>query len=205
MRWMSSVNTHTQISPLTLEATTNRCRPHKSSSYASFHLPWTLSSPLQFLFSWPTGPVSNHMAQSQGPSFSNTAVMCKTQVTSPLAEAWTSSTSLSVGHHPTRSHRQVDYSGRLARTCPGMPARHNCRPCGSSPYPGQPPGPRCYLQLAGRQHHTTVSWGLQSSLCTPSELWVEYHQKNWPDFTHKYKVKTNAMATYHKYKWGQNA
>ena len=40
---------------------------------------------------------------------------------------------------------EVDHSGRLARTCLGMPARHDCRPCVSSPYPGQPPGPRCYL------------------------------------------------------------
>ena len=40
---------------------------------------------------------------------------------------------------------EVDPSGRPTRTCPGMPARHDCRPCMSSPYPGHPPGPRCYL------------------------------------------------------------
>ena len=40
---------------------------------------------------------------------------------------------------------EVDHSSRLARTCSGMLARHDCRLCVSSLYPGRPPGPRCYL------------------------------------------------------------
>ena len=120
MQRMSSVNTHTQISPLTLNATTYRCRPHKGyilkitnqnefPTLHTRHIPMTdtllqlcelhlrghypvLSSFFSFGHSGPitesnhmdqsqnSGPItkSNHMDKSQGPSFSNTAAMCKT-------------------------------------------------------------------------------------------------------------------------------
>ena len=47
---------------------------------------------------------SNHVDQSL--PFQMLLRCARRQVTSPLAEAWTSSTSLSVGHHPTRSCRR---------------------------------------------------------------------------------------------------
>ena len=103
--------------------------------------PWTLSSPLLFLLSWPTRDQSesNHMAQFQDQSrspiaWTNARVLpfqillrcARRQVTSPLAEVWTSSssTSLSVGHHPTRSRRRGCMVTQAALRVPAHACRH---------------------------------------------------------------------------------
>ena len=137
--------------------------------------PWTLSSPLLFLFSWPTRDQSQSPItwpnlktrdQSQSP---NTWTNLKTQGQSQSPFTWTNPQGSSFSNtwrdvqdgkllHPLLKRGlnppfclwvitppevadEVDHSGRLACTCPGMPARHDCRPCVSLPYPGQPPGP----------------------------------------------------------------
>ena len=105
------------------------------------------------LFSWPTRD------QSQSPvTWTNLRVLPfqilgdvhDGKLLHPFAEAWTSSISLSVGHHPPPPPPPAvtdEVAPQAALLAPAqvcrhaMTADHACRLC----TPGQPPGPRCCL------------------------------------------------------------
>ena len=131
-------STHTQISPLTLDVTTNRCRPHMGYSAAGntkyiYILKVTNKNKFPTLHTRHT-PMTDtlflrfelHLRGRNVQDGKLLHPLLKRGLPPPVC-LWVIT--------PPEVADEVDHSDHLVRACPGMPARHDCRPCVSSPYP----------------------------------------------------------------------